>query len=311
MKSSTCPLDPLPTSLVKTHITVLTHLTTTIINHSLQTGHVPPALKICHNHHCSTNPLLIQKTCPSTGPPPIFPSYRKCLRKQLTPTFKTTNSFNFSPVSALPTAQTALIRIKNDLLISSDGGSPFLLILLDLSVAFDTFDHDIVLNWLHRTTGLNDTALSWFKTYLTNRTEYWVPGSLDHSRSNPHTVTCGVPQGSALGPNLFILYFTLGQIISQQKKSFCCYADETQLYVNATAATPSSQSSPSKQLISCLEEIKVWMEHTFLQLNSHPGCHPSANQIIIHNQHHLLWLKHPPLINSHNSWCKNGLPAHL
>lgn len=87
--------------------------------------------------------------------------------------------------------------------MSSDAGSPSLLILLDLSAAFDTVDHDILLNRLHLTVGLTDTALSWFQLYLTNRTEFI---SLGHSKSNPHTVNCGVPQGSVLGPLLFILY---------------------------------------------------------------------------------------------------------
>uniref|UniRef100_A0A8D3CAG4 Reverse transcriptase domain-containing protein n=1 Tax=Scophthalmus maximus TaxID=52904 RepID=A0A8D3CAG4_SCOMX len=160
--------------------------------------------------------------------------------------------------------ETALVKVTNDLRISSDTGSPSLLILLDLSAAFDTVDHDILLNRLHLTTGLTDTALNWFQSYLTNGTENI---SLGPSKSNPHTVTCGVPQGSILGPILYLI--PLGQVISRHGLSFHCYADDTQLYVNATAATPPSSSPPSpSKLIMCLEEIKVWMEHNFLQLNS-------------------------------------------
>lgn len=68
--------------------------------------------------------------------------------------------------------ETALIRVTSDLLVSSDAGFPSLLILLDLSAALHTVDHGILLNRLYLTTGLNDTALSWFKSYLTKWTEY-------------------------------------------------------------------------------------------------------------------------------------------
>lgn len=87
--------------------------------------------------------------------------------------------------------------------------------LVSHSTVFDTVNHGILLNRLHLTIGLNDTALSWFKSYLTNRTEYI---SLGHSKSNPHTVTCGVPQGSVLGPILFILYLTPSAKLSAATK---------------------------------------------------------------------------------------------
>uniref|UniRef100_A0A8C1RWE5 Reverse transcriptase domain-containing protein n=1 Tax=Cyprinus carpio TaxID=7962 RepID=A0A8C1RWE5_CYPCA len=157
--------------------------------------------------------------------------------------------------------ETALVRVTNDLRMTADAGSPSLLILLDLSAAFDTVDHGILLNRLHHTIGLTGTALNWFKSYLTNRTEYISLGS---ARSRQHTVTCGVPQGSVLGPILFIIYMIpLGHVISRYGVSFHCYADDTQLYMKTS---PTSFSSST--LTACLEEIRVWMKHNFLQLNS-------------------------------------------
>lgn len=271
MKSSTCPLDPLPTFLVKTHITVLSPLITAVINNSLQTGHVPPVLKNAIITPLLKKPTLDPEVLSNYRPISNLPFISKVLEKAVATHLQNHLKHNHlfekfqSGFRSAHSTETALVRVTNDLLISSDAGSPSLLILLDLSAAFDTVDHGILLNRLHLTTGLNDTALSWFRSYLTNRTEYI---SLGHSKSKPHTVTCGVPQGSVLGPILFILYLTpLGQIISRHKISFHCYADDTQLYVNATADPPGSQSSTSK-LITCLEEIKVWMEHNFLQLNS-------------------------------------------
>src|SRR4029434_7199241 len=68
--------------------------------------------------------------------------------------------------------ETALLRVTNDLLMTADAGSPSLLILLDLTAAFDTVDHTILLERLHTTIGLSDSALKWFQSYLSGRTEY-------------------------------------------------------------------------------------------------------------------------------------------
>uniref|UniRef100_A0A3P9I354 Reverse transcriptase domain-containing protein n=1 Tax=Oryzias latipes TaxID=8090 RepID=A0A3P9I354_ORYLA len=150
----------------------------------------------------------------------------------------------------------------NDLLMAADQGSPSLLILLDLSAAFDTVDHGILLNRLHTTVGLSGNILNWFKSYLTNRTEYVALGN---AKSHTHTVTCGVPQGSVLGPSLFTIYISpLGQIIRKHNISFHCYADDTQLYVKMN----STLTLTSSALQACLEEIEAWMAENSLQFNS-------------------------------------------
>ena len=160
--------------------------------------------------------------------------------------------------------ETALVRVTNDLLMASDSGSPSLLILLDLTAAFDTVDHSILLHRLQHTIGLSDNVLNWFTSYLTNRTEYVALGK---AKSHTHKVICGVPQGSVLGPTLFTLYLLpLGKVISKHGIPYHCYADDTQLYLR-TAPT-STAPLPTSTLTSCLEEIETWMKHNFLQLNS-------------------------------------------
>ncbi len=149
--------------------------------------------------------------------------------------------------------------------MTADAGSPSLLVLLDLSAAFDTVDHSILLNRLHHSIGLNNTVLCWFESYLTDRSESVAMGS---SRSRSHAVDCGVPQGSVLGPILFILYMLpLGKVISRLGIYFHCYANVTQLYMK-TGIHPSSSSTTLTTLTASLEEIREWMNQNFLQLNS-------------------------------------------
>ncbi|XDV14238.1 hypothetical protein PO909_002414, partial [Leuciscus waleckii] len=99
--------------------------------------------------------------------------------------------------------ETALIRVTNNLLLSSDRGCISLLVLLDLSAAFDTIDHSILLNRLENYIGISGIALAWFKSYLSDRYQFVA---VNEEMSHRSQVQYGVPQGSVLGPLLFTLY---------------------------------------------------------------------------------------------------------
>ena len=137
-----------------------------------------------------------------------------------------------------------------------------LLSLLDLSAAFDTFDHGILLSRLEHTLGISGQALSWFRSYLSDRTQtVHVNGCF----SSPSVVSYGVPQGSVLGPILFVLYTQpLCNIVARHSFQHHSFSDDNQLYKSGDISQLSDIFESTK---SCIHDIKSWMTSNKLQLN--------------------------------------------
>ena len=142
-------------------------------------------------------------------------------------------------------------------------GSTTALTLLDLSAAFDTIDNSILFHRLHECYGINGLALSWFKSYLSDRTQSVKVGSV---LSHPMDLKFGVPQGSVLGPLLFSMYTNpLSSIIrSHRGIKHHFYADDTQLYITLS---PSNFSQSMTALTDCLNDIQNFMAANKLKLN--------------------------------------------
>ena len=158
--------------------------------------------------------------------------------------------------------ETALLRIQNDLLLAMNRQHVSALVLLDLSAAFDTIDHTILLNRLKSTFGISDSAFSMVSSYLCNRSQ---SVAVHHEYSPTLSLLRGVPQGSVLGPLLFSLYTTpLSNILADSSVQFHFYADDTQLYVSFS----SSESSQSlAKLSSILDLVHSWFCANRLAVN--------------------------------------------
>ena len=159
--------------------------------------------------------------------------------------------------------ETLLLKIVNNLLLSCDDNMPSVILLLDLSAAFDTVDHTKLLNILYHEIGLRGKAYNWCKSFLTNRT---FRIKIGNSYSLVELLLFGVAQGSVLGPRFFNIYTRpLYRYLEPTKFDVDGFADDNQLVKRFLPAMQSYALGESIQ--SCLTSIFQWMNEYFLRLN--------------------------------------------
>ena len=158
---------------------------------------------------------------------------------------------------------TALLKVLFDILLSADQQQVTLLVLLDMSAAFDTVDHAILLQRLESSFGVSGGVLSWLSSFLDGRTQRV---HLLDSTSLVEFVRSGVPQGSILGPLLFLLYTAdIHLIASDFGLNVHCYADDGQLYISSKAG---AAESSIERVTACINQLDRWMSSNRLKLNS-------------------------------------------
>ncbi len=247
MSSRPYPLTPSPSNLSRTLTSTHTHY-----------QHISP-----HRHlpHCiqagSSNPTA-QKTYIKHF------SFRK-LQTCLSPSIHCLSQNNKldtkeSGFSSCHLTETALLSVTEALRIAKADSKSSVLILLDMSAAFDTVNHQILLSTLS-SLDITGIPLRWFESYLTGRSFRVTWGG---EVSKAHKLVTGVPQGSVLGPLFFSTYTTsLAPIIQAHGFSYHFYADDTQLYLSFRPDDP----TVAAWISGCLADISAWMKEHHLQLN--------------------------------------------
>ena len=271
-----CFSDPLPGVILKSNVSLFLPIWTHIVNMSLQHSSMDN-LKLA-----DINPLLKDLGLDTDAHKNFRPVSNlqflgkliervvlKRLNSHLTQNnLHVNNQYGYKKGHS---TESILVKISNDILIASDKKTATVLLLLDLSAAFDTVDVNLLINILFNEIGIRGSALQWFKAFLLNRS---MRVKINDSFSEIFVLEFGVPQGSVLGPILFNIYVrSIYKHVENCGFDIKGFADDHQLYVSFT---PSFQYHfLCEKINDILNLVTKWTNSYFLKLN------PSKTQIIV------------------------------
>ena len=253
--------DLISSSLIKSVIREVSSPLTFITNFSMLTGYVPDKMKIARITPIfkSGNPNLASNYRPIS----VLTTFSKIIERVI---YKRTIEF-FDKYSILSDCQYgfrahhstthAIIKLIDKITTGLDMSLDTIGIFLDLSKAFDTVDHEILLSKLEYY-GIRGVALDWFKSYLSNRHQFV---SINGIHSTYDKISCGVPQGSILGPLLFSVYINDFNN-SSDVLSFILFADDSNLFYSHN-----DRNVLINTINSEMEKVSVWMKANKLSLN--------------------------------------------
>ena len=254
-------LDGFSVQVIKKVIESISNQLVIIFNKSLEMGIFPDKLKLAKIMpvYKSDDRQLLNNYRPIS----VLPIFSKILEKIMYSRLENfiqksnilcENQFGFREKHS---TYMALLNIIDQISQQLDSKTLSLGIFIDLSKAFDTLDHNILLTKLE-TYGVRGIALEWFRSYLNNRKQCV---DINGSRSSLRTITCGVPQGSILGPLLFILYMNDIVRVSTIMK-FVLFADDTNLLLHDTNLNNLIVNANIE-----IQKISDWLKINKLSLN--------------------------------------------
>ena len=159
--------------------------------------------------------------------------------------------------------ETALLRVFNDITEPLDQKCMVILVMLDLSAAFDVIDHDILLKRVEYSYGITADALSWIQSYLKDRIQCV---SIGNETSSDKVLNFSVPQGSVLGPRKYCMFSKpIGEIVRRHNLQYHCYADDSQVYMSIKPTDNLKHISSTVE--ACVADISTWMSNKMLKVN--------------------------------------------
>ena len=269
MKKKSSQLDPAPAFIVFNFIDlllpILLHITNTIIKQQT----FPPNLKHAYIRPSVKNPKKDRNDLSNLRPINELPFVSKIVERVLynqLESYLEENNLHATYQSAyrrFNSCETAMIRVGDEIQQHLLNKKYVALLMLDNSSAFDTVDHTILISKLKTHFHLGSGAVALITSYLEQRSFSVV---LQEVRSTPKPLHHGVPQGSLLGPLIYIMYTKDIEVIAEKHNMHInLYADDAQFYVSFELE---NLEKVQKNLLNCLSDIKIYMSSNFLKLNT-------------------------------------------
>ena len=280
--------DGMPTKMLKEIIQEISVPLCHILNKSIENGIVPKHMKIARviPIYKNGNPNQFNNYRPISILPAISKLMEKAICNRLF-TYLNQNDILFEQQYGFRKGHTTIhpiIHLLNAVADANDKSNPefTLSIFIDLSKAFDTINHNILLQKLHHY-GIRGVAHNWFNSYLSDRQQYV---EIDSCTSNLLPITHGVPQGSILGPILFLIY--INDIASATHEKILTFADDTTIYIS-----DKDPQQLTRKGNMALNKLYLWFCANKLSLNT------NKTKYIVIRPHNKLFPENLPLhINS-------------
>ena len=265
-----CQLDPIPTKLLKECSTLIAPVLSHLINLSIEQAYVPPSLKVAYITPLLKKPSLdhnsLQNYRPVSNLPFLFKILERIVFSRLSEYLLANDLLDPFQSGYKPnhSVETLLVDVSSYILQGMDNGKSTALLMIDLSSAFDTVNHTILLNTLS-SLGVKGNAFHWFESYLSFHSQMVC---INGSKSEALPLICGVPQGSVGGPILFSIYLTgLRQVLLKHGIKYHIYADDIQFMISFNSNQLAAESAIHR-LECCMVDVHNWLTSHSLKLNS-------------------------------------------